>query len=229
MRAVVFDMDDTLYPELEFVKSGFRAVAERLEAEHAVPARQSVERMWHLLASCGRGRVFDDLLLGLRLHTGDLVQSLISTYRFHQPSIQLYSDAVPLFGQLRGRGFKLGLVTDGLARVQQRKIDALRLASHLDAVLCTDTLGRGYWKPSPVPFQMILERLGVSPYEAIYVGDDPSKDFQGPASLGMQTIQVTLPGQNLAQRATPLRDVAPATFRVSRLADIAHVVERSMT
>lgn len=194
MRAVIFDLDDTLYPELGFVESGFRAAARFLEERRGVDRGASLAGMRGILARDGRGAVFDALLRERGIWSEDLVRALVCVYRGHRPAIRLYPDVRPLFSILRGNGLLLGLVTDGIGSVQRGKIEALRLPPLLDAIVCTDELGREHWKPSPVPFRVACELLGVEPRDAAYVGDDPSKDFASPNALGMLTIQVARPG-----------------------------------
>ena len=77
---------------------------------------------------------------------------------------------------------------DGYLAVQQNKFAALGLAPWFDAVVFSDALGRQAWKPSTKPFEQVLTCLNVSPAEAVYIGDNPTKDFLGARTLGMHTI-----------------------------------------
>lgn len=86
--------------------------------------------------------------------------------------------------------FSLGLVTDGHGRVQRLKLEALGLETYFDVVVFTDDLGREAWKPSKIPFETVLERLGIRALDAAYIADNPLKDFFGPRSLGMRTIRI---------------------------------------
>lgn len=190
MRAVIFDLDDTLYSEIEFVRSGFREAAHYLAAEFAGNEGALFGRMCEILEAEGRGRVFDTLLNEMGLYSEARVRLLVMLYRSHRPAISLYPSAVRLIAGLREMGALLGLVTDGMASVQRNKIRALGVERVFEAIVCTDELGRDCWKPSVIPFRIALELLDVAPGEAVYVGDDPSKDFTGPNSLGMMTIQV---------------------------------------
>jgi putative hydrolase of the HAD superfamily len=94
-----------------------------------------------------------------------------------------------LLERLAGR-HRLGLVTDGFASVQQRKLASLRLSEQFDALVLTEELGPGLSKPSAFPFQVVLKRLGVSAEEAVYVADNPTKDFIGARLVGMATVRM---------------------------------------
>jgi putative hydrolase of the HAD superfamily len=190
MKAALFDLDNTLYPEIEFVKSGFRAVAHYLASRYHLDEDALVEKMQESLQRDGRGKIFDGLLHDLGVYSEDRLRLLVYLYRSHRPTIHLFDDVSLTLEYLKARNLYLGLVTNGMASVQKRKIAGLGLDSIFDVIVCTDELGKEYWKPSVVPFQVALEWLGISPSEATYIGDDPRVDFVGPNSLGMLTIQI---------------------------------------
>lgn len=147
MRAVLFDLDDTLYPEREFVESGFRVVARFLGSRFDLNESVLVRRMWGLLETRGRGRIFDALLGELNLYTEERLNTLVHLYRSHRPAIRLDESVRKTLRTLRDRGMRLGIVTDGMASVQRKKIASLEVEGLFDALVCTDELGREHWKP----------------------------------------------------------------------------------
>lgn len=144
MKAVLFDLDDTLYPERTFVDSGFRAVARVLADRSARSEPELFARMQQILETQGRGYVFDTILAETELaaRTEDDVRLLLYVYRSHRPRIALSTDALPVLRTLRAAGYRLGVVTDGAGTVQRNKIAALGLDPHVDAIVCTDEIGR---------------------------------------------------------------------------------------
>ena len=190
MKAVLFDLDDTLYPEMEFVKSGFRAVSQYLASRHHLHEDVLFTQMLDILQRDGRGRVFDSLLHSLGLYSEEKVKLLVYLYRTHRPTIHLYEDALPTLALLKDRGMRVGILTDGMASVQRRKIAALGLEKVFDVIVCTDELGSDCQKPSTIPYRVALDLLQVAPLDAAYVGNNPAKDFSGAASIGMLTIEV---------------------------------------
>lgn len=190
VTTVLFDLDDTLYPEREFVVSGFQAVAAFLgnlwnEDEGAL-LRFMLN--WH--DNHGRGQVFNALLAEHNVEPRNWVSALVHLYRTQIPSITLYPDVMPTIGKLRMAGVNIGFVTDGKASVQMRKLDTLGLSCHADVIVCTDDLPGEVAKPSVVPFEVAIKLLGDASDSAVYVGDDLAKDFLGPRQLGMRTIRV---------------------------------------
>jgi putative hydrolase of the HAD superfamily len=91
-------------------------------------------------------------------------------------------------------------------------------------IVCTDELGKEYWKPSVVPFKVALEWLGISPAEAVYIGDDARTDFVGPNSLGMLTIQIKRRELQSLEPETSPEPSFNAKFVVEGLQDILPMV-----
>lgn len=184
---IVFDLDDTLYQEINFVKSGFREVAQYLQDNYQVPAERIFDFMIRKLED-GRGRIFDDLLLECGIHSKKTVRKCLSIYRHHRPKIQLTPEAYDCLHRLRN--YPLYIVTDGNKLVQSNKIRALGLGEQVRFCYITHRYGVKNSKPSPYCFLKICEREKVSPQDVIYIGDNPHKDFVGIKPLGFKTIRV---------------------------------------
>jgi putative hydrolase of the HAD superfamily len=205
LQAVLFDLDNTLYPEEQFVVGGFRAAARFLAKRAKLDSERLLERMLEILHSDGRGRVFDILLKEIEIDCGAWLPSLLHVYRSHRPIISLFPDAAGVLRTLKQRGLRLGLVTDGLASVQRRKIAALGLEAYMDPIVCTGELGQGRAKPSPIPFEVALTLLDVAAKNVAYVADDISKDFAGPNRLGMKSVRVRSTGLvGVSERERPI-------------------------
>jgi putative hydrolase of the HAD superfamily len=190
-RAIVFDLDDTLYPEREFVFSGYRAVAAAFADQIGAPFDLG-RRMKELFDTPDRGRVFDVILAeagiaGARVE--GLVAEMIAAYRNHKPNIRLHRDAEAALSRLSGR-CRLGLISDGPLQMQRNKVDALSLGDRLDEIILTDQWGREFWKPHPRAFEEMSRRLGISASRCVYVADNQAKDFVAPAALGWHTVLI---------------------------------------
>jgi putative hydrolase of the HAD superfamily len=187
---VIFDLDDTLYPESQYVYSGFAAVSKWLAENYAVDGMQTFALLTELHETGVRGDSFDRMLAACGLTEKVSVSELVKIYRSHSPVLSTHSWVVPLLQKLRARGAKVGLISDGYLEVQRNKWVALSLNDYFEHVLFTDSLGRELWKPSTVPFETMLKKLSATPNEAVYIGDNAAKDFKGPNTIGMASIQV---------------------------------------
>jgi putative hydrolase of the HAD superfamily len=211
--AILFDLDDTLYPERQFVDGGFAAVAQFVASltGRSSPA-ELTSRLIALHHEQGRGRLFDTLLAELDLPVdGDLVLACVLTYRTHEPSLQPFPGAVDVLRGVRAAGIRTGLVSDGHAATQHRKLSALPDVERLlDVVVMTDDLGDEHAKPSKMPFLVACRLLAIAPADAVYVANDSRKDFLGARGAGLRTIQVGRPPDEGRATMTTLRSDASA-------------------
>ncbi|MDP6380391.1 MAG: HAD family hydrolase [Phycisphaerae bacterium] len=194
IKLVAFDLDDTLYPERQYVASGFRAVAQYLkksletEKDFFPPLEEAFE-------SGVRGTTFNHVLEAAGVEAGEgFIRDLLDVYREHNPDIAPYEDVVPTLEELKGK-YLLGLISDGPLLSQRRKWNALGLAEFFDKVIFTDEQGPEFWKPNPWAFLEMASEFRLQPEECVYVGDRPGKDIEGPAEAGWQKILVQRPGR----------------------------------
>jgi len=189
MRAAIFDLDDTLYEREQFVLSGFAAVGDELERRFALPAP------W-ILASLKRARMRGHAGRELQALCADhglpesLIPELVEVIRRHEPALALGSVASAVLAQLRADGWRLGILTNGLPATQRAKVEALGLASRVDAVLYAEEHAPG-GKPSRAAFDAALNALGApSGRSVVFIGDDLVNDVQGARAAGLLTIRV---------------------------------------
>ncbi len=191
-RAIIFDLDDTLYPERAYAFSGFDAVAAAFGTRLGADFDLS-RRMRELFETPDRPRLFD--VIAKECHAADaekLVSQMTEVFRSHAPNIHLRPDADAALSRLRP-SHKLGLITDGFAVAQYAKIKALHLRSRLDKLIVTDDWGREFWKPHPRAFQEMALHFDLEPERCTYVADNPSKDFPAPNALGWRTVFIKRP------------------------------------
>jgi putative hydrolase of the HAD superfamily len=221
-RAIIFDLDDTLYPERAFVVSGFSAAAAWLSTRVRVAPDRCARELVDLFEAGVRGSTFDVWLDRAGLPR-ELIVGMVSAYRVHIPMLNLYDDVIPTFTSFRDEGLSFGLLTDGYADVQNRKIASLNIRSWFLAITLSDELGRHCWKPSPVPFHRTLDRLGVVGGEAVYVADNPEKDFLGARAAGLKSIRLRRPGGLYSEREPAIAEAAPDA-EVGSLSEVASVL-----
>jgi len=186
--AVVFDLDDTLYPEADFVRSGFRSVAERCRKEMGIDGFEEIA--WGLFCQGRRGDIFDAAFSVLgTVPAKDVITRMVTLYRTHAAQITLPPDSVRCLQQLRGK-YKLGLITDGPAEMQWNKIRALGVEDSFDEIIVTADLGDEFAKPHPRAFMEMEKRFQAAGSDLFYVADNPAKDFTVPTRLGWRTIRI---------------------------------------
>lgn len=191
---VVFDLDDTLYPERDYALSGFRAAARWAEAELGIAGLDA--DMTRLLDAGHLGQLFGMALAQRKPdHAPEHLQGLLAAYRDHEPVLTLFPDAAAVLDHLAGR-VKLGLITDGHHPTQMTKVRALALAPRFAEIVYTQALGgRAYHKPHPRSYEIVEAALGRPGDRFVYVGDNPSKDFVTPNARGWTSVMIERPGR----------------------------------
>lgn len=168
IKGVIFDLDDTLYSEKEYVRSGYRAVSDYLGGGHE-------ERLWQFFEA---GKAAIDELLKEQGREADK-QMVLDTYRNHKPDIHFYHGVSEMLSQLRKDEYRIGVIIDGRPEGQKNKIEALGLKELVDDNIITDELGGvQFRKPCDVAFRIIATRWRMNSSDIVYVGDNADKDFR---------------------------------------------------
>jgi len=186
MAAIVFDLDDTLYPRVRHVHSGFSAVARAIARRFDVPVNTVYGRLRAAHETGHRGIELQQMCKVLGLNE-TLVPDLVQIMRSHQPEIWLSHDATDVLLALRVRGWRTAILTNGLPSTQAAKVRALGLHDLVDHVVYAEEHAVG-GKPAAEPFLAALNRLEVAPQNAVMVGDDCVNDIEGARAVGMRTI-----------------------------------------
>jgi putative hydrolase of the HAD superfamily len=185
----VFDMDDTLYLERDYVRSGFEAVGHW--AAKWIHVQDFAERCWRRFAAGRRRSIFDEVLCESgRQPAPKLISALVEIYRTHTPSIALAADASEALNAISHTA-SIAVVSDGPGASQSRKVEALGLDSFADPIVLTELYGSEFRKPHPRPFEQVMHCRTASVY--LYVADNPLKDFAAPKQLGWFTVRVRRP------------------------------------
>lgn len=188
---VVIDLDDTVYLEREYVRSGFLAVAELIEDRAGILGFSDLA--WNLFLHGVRGDIFDRVLKQLKLTEEFDVQELVECYRHHDPDIAMAEDAIRFLDGL-GKRVPLALITDGPPVSQRRKILALGLDRYLDETVVTYESGTSWHKPNPAAFLHVQAQFDAKASCCIYLADNPAKDFHAPRELGWLSLRIRRPG-----------------------------------
>jgi putative hydrolase of the HAD superfamily len=191
IQALVFDLDDTLYPEVDFVTGGYRAVARYVCEKYGGSYNEIFCAMMTRFTNEGRRSVFP-MVVERFLDPGVPVAELVEVYRRHIPEIHMFPGYSCLLQEL-SRNYRLGILTDGLPEVQKRKVRALGLEHLVDKIIYTWDYGSEMEKPHPMTFSLMLDYLRAEPINALYVGDNPAKDCKGAHQAGMKFAQLRAP------------------------------------
>jgi len=184
---IVFDLDDTLYDEVTFVKSGLKAVSDYLYIKYSISKTESMNFFNNELSK-GREKILDKILKEYDIFSKNEVKKCLSIYRSHNPKIQLYPQAKRILQEFNRNS--IYILTDGNKMVQKKKIFALGIQKKVKKFILTSNYGIKNSKPSPYCFMKICEIENIKPSELIYIGDNPNKDFVGIKPFEFKTIRI---------------------------------------
>ncbi len=189
-EVVVFDLDDTLCKEIDFLRSAFRAIADRLLRDRRLES-DPYPRMLDLHAQGADVFGTIDRIYGLGIPPAEY----LARYRNHRPRIALSPETRATLETLRARGCTIGLLTDGRSVTQRNKIAALGLDAFVapDDIVVSEEFGSE--KPCEANYAHFVRRYPEATFA--YVGDNPRKDFLAPNRLGWRTICLLDDGRNI--------------------------------
>lgn len=185
MRGIIFDLDDTLYKEIDFLKSAFRQIADVI----------GITGVYDFMLKCYRDGENAFKMVIQRYNLSYTVDQLLDIYRNHKPDITLDLSIVATLDELKSRGWTMGLMTDGRSVTQRNKIDALGLSEWIEPNCILISEEFGYGKPDEHCYQYFIERYPNAKF--CYVGDNLNKDFVTANKLGWQTICLLDDGRNV--------------------------------
>ncbi len=225
ITTVIFDLDDTLYDEVDYCRSGFAAVARFLVRFSDCPcAEDAFACLWRHFTAGNRTNTFNAAMNELGIpYDAHRIAQLVEVYRGHRPGIELPPDSRRTLDALRD-GYTLALLTDGFLPAQRLKVEALGIVSRFRAIVYTEELGRPFWKPSPAGFEKLLNDLRTPADRMAYVGDNEAKDFIAPNRMGMLTIHVLRERRLHTDRGA--ESDAKATLQTSRIEDLPSLLVR---
>lgn len=211
-EVVVFDLDDTLYKEVEFVESGFKAVGRHLGN---VSLADELISLW----KDGKNAL-ECFINKYSLHFS--IDELLSVYRNHLPTIELDTSTVLALDYLAAQGKILGIITDGRSQTQRNKIQTLGLSRWItaDNIIISEEFGSS--KPDTRNYQYFMSKYPAMTYT--YVGDNVTKDFIAPNSLGWQTVCLKDNGRNIhSQNFDKKKEYLPDTT-ITNILEITYLI-----
>ncbi|UOB17070.1 HAD family hydrolase [Abyssalbus ytuae] len=181
---IAFDLDDTLYNEIDYLKSAFHFIAEKLEKHTPL---QLYSYMFSLYRS--NKDVFGHLSSVYNITK----EELLSDYRNHTPSIKPFDNVIDLLKKIRTHKGKTAIITDGRKTTQTNKIKSLGIYPLIDKIVISEDIGSE--KPAAQNYQAIEKHFNAEKY--IYIADNLKKDFITPKARGWNTIGLVDNGLNI--------------------------------
>lgn len=214
---VVFDLDDTLYKEVDFLKSAYKEIAVFLSKEtdknHGVIYNNMMEYYKN------GANTFKEIL-EFTQSKNTTVEQLITIYRNHTPNIALDVETEELLKRLKKSNVRMGLITDGRSKQQRNKIEALKLRDYFKDIIISEEFGSE--KPNIRNFKYFNDKyLGC---QFLYIGDNTAKDFIAPNKLGWLTVCLLDQGNNIHQQNFNVKKAQQPVFTINSISELEHIL-----
>lgn len=174
-KVLVFDLDDTLYKEIEFVSSAFNYITEFLWLRNRI----DISSLAKDLIKDKRITLYDEMMLKFDISPQDFaLEKYLELYRFHYPKLNVNKNLIELLKNLKKDGFKTGLITDGRYVTQRNKLNSLQIINFFDTIIISEQTGIS--KPHPHNYKLIESKF-IESDVFYYIGDNTDKDFIYPS------------------------------------------------
>ena len=194
IKAVLFDLDDTLYDRYALVR---RVVADQYDVfKHELRSVTKDDFVGRVVQLDDYGyadkRELYATVGGEYGLPPALIDRLIENFwTSYDEKCELSEDTRLTLQTLRQNQMKLGVITNGATERQQRKLDSLGVSSWFDVILISEM--EGVRKPDAEIFHRAVTRCAVKASEAIFVGDHPETDIAGALGAGLRAAWKVTP------------------------------------
>ena len=185
----VFDLDDTLFKEVDFVRSAYNYIGEYIFDKFDLNVNVDIDYSLNNKLS-----LFDILIKKHKVLEKNLsLEKFLKIYRNHKPQINLTNNVEEVLAFIKNSGTNLSLITDGRSVTQRNKINALNINSFFNDIIISEETG--YEKPNEYNFLKIQKKY--QGYDMTYIGDNTEKDFISPNKLGWNSVCILDDGRNI--------------------------------
>lgn len=181
---IVFDLDDTLYNEMDYLRSAYISIAKNLD-------QGNWQSLFSKMFSLFRSK--EDVFEFVSQKYGFEKSELIATYRSHKPELHLFDGVLSIIKRIKEKNGKIGIITDGRKITQRVKLDALGITSMVDKIIISEEIGSE--KPEERNYLLIEEAFPNHSY--LYMADNLRKDFISPNKLEWNSIGLVDNGLNM--------------------------------
>lgn len=218
-NVVIFDLDDTLYNEIDFLISAYNEISFFLSIKKGVDKSQNEIFEYMFRSYIDRKNTFEQVISFLQIESTTAFD-LLDIYRNHKPNIFLSDNTKEVLDYLIDQKFILGIITDGRSIQQRNKIKALNLENYLSEIIISEEFGSE--KPNLENYKFFETKFPNSNFT--YIGDNMNKDFIAPNELNWNTICLLDNGRNIHRQNLSLPPLYLPKNYIKNILEIKEIV-----
>lgn len=223
-KVVCFDLDDTLYKEIDFLKSGYKKVSELVGKRFSLNVWSIYDQLLQWYYNGENAFV----CLNEKYGIDNPIEDYINVYRFHHPSIALSEETKNVLTKLKEEGAIIAIITDGREITQKQKIEALRLTEWVNNDFIIINEAKEYFKPNHWSFDRLMlccyEKLPDADLSFFYVGDNTEKDFIAPNELGWMSVCLLDNGKNIHKQDFNAGSIKLPKRSISNISELIDII-----
>ena len=224
IKAVIFDLDITLVDYLYMKNQAIdSAVKGMIESGLKIDYNEAKEQIFDIYEKKGYEyqEVLNQFIISVygTINYKILAAGIVSYRRAKEKSLLTYPNVGKTLIEISKIGLKLGLITDAPSREAWTRLYSVGLHNIFDKVVTSDESKA--FKPSPIPFNLILKYFSIMPYEAVMVGDWPERDLDGAKNVGMKTAFARYGASSINEDQYKVADIA-----LNDISEILNYVEK---
>lgn len=182
-KAVIFDLDNTLYNEDLYFLEVFKAFSKRHNLDFDLFERNFTDKF-----RLESKDLFTDILKKIDYYTLERQNELFELYKNIDCNLEIYNEAFEIINHLKEKNFKLAIITNGIIEAQKNKVKSLNIQNNFDAIIFAREFGSAYEKPHEKPFLKALKDLNTNIEETLFVGDHPFTDIKGAQNINLDAL-----------------------------------------
>lgn len=223
IRAVLFDIDNVLYNSSHQVEMARRAAIEAMvNAGLGMTLEEGFAKLEEIVKEYGSNfnKHYDMLAGSGPNHYKIVAAGMVAYHNTKRAYVKPYDDIIPTINKLKDSGYKIGVISNGLAVKQWEKLVRLGMAGMFDAVVVSEELGVS--KPDPKIFEKACEEIGVDCESCIYVGDRLDSDILGANKVGMVSVRLL---RGKYKEETPKGLQERPDFEIKRMEELLEILK----
>ncbi len=223
IKAVIFDLDHTLFDRYATLSEVAKKIRKKLPVNPKLSDSKIAEIMINTDKSCvyyGWDKIREYIVNETPLFTKKIDGKAYSDFVFSEfMNVAVpFPFTKPVLETLKSNGYKLGLITNGLPGLQEKKLEMLGLENIFDRVIVCGQYNCP--KPQLTAFNMMAEWLMLDPSEMMYVGDNPINDIEASRNAGYVPVYVNTVG------SWPRPDIPQCELQVETVAEIPELIKK---
>ncbi len=184
IKLIICDLDDTIFPEYDYVISGYREIAKKYNEKVGINTN-SIFNQLKASFDADIENPFNAFIEKNNLNLNE-INAMINIYRYHKPQLTLYKDIEDFLKKIKSMDIIITILTDGEEKRQLTKIDALGIIDYFDYIKVSE---EKFFKPHPHGYEEILNRYQFKNREILCIGDNPNKDFYYPLEHDINAVK----------------------------------------